>query len=488
MADTAWAYLVVSSGVQQETLRDQESWSRACAAEHEWEITRVFEGVSSGRDGARKLLGTLLTELRATPKASRPDRVLMIRIDRLGRGDGIEAVAALAEIRRLGVAIHTRQDGDVRIDRASDAILPMLRSITGALENESRAEKSRAMHERKRAAHEVQGLPPYGFIVVDRRLAVYAPEAAFVRELFGLRARGWSYGRLSMHARANAPRKRRKNGSLDALRWAPSTLAVILHNVEYRGEIVDVDLFDEVARRSRPIIPNDARHPWPLRGALRCTCGLRVTGRMSGGVGGKYRSRYYVCYDAAAHGGYPGHRADEIEAQFVELLDRLRAEPQLAASYAATEDVEDEAALRSQRAALERECESIGARRDKVWRLAESDTIPADEIARRLDELRAEQTRARDAIAEIDRRMDRARAAKRMYDGVADALLGAAEFWVDAPTSVQVEIANAIAALVGGLWVDATRKGVLLIGPAHGEVRRKADNDIAKKFIQSIAE
>ena len=134
---TVWTFLVVSSDRQAETLADQEKWAQKVAAANGWTITNTFRSVSTGKNGTRQLLEDLLTALRASKKAQRPERVLMIRLDRAGRGLAIEPLAALAEIYRLGVMVHTREDGDVNIARASDAIKPILRVLTGALENEA---------------------------------------------------------------------------------------------------------------------------------------------------------------------------------------------------------------------------------------------------------------------------------------------------------------------------------------------------------------
>lgn len=467
---TAWVYAVVSSAKQDGTIDDQLAWARRVASEHGWEIIREFQGVSSGRDGTRRLLDELLAELRAAPRAARPERVLMIRIDRLGRGDGLDAIVAMAEIRKLGVTIHTRQDGDVKIERATDALVPALRSITGALENEARSEKSREMHARKRAAGEVQGLPPYGFIVVDRRLHPYEPEAAYLRELFALRARGASYAKLATHARQHAPSKRRKNGDMKAVRWHTTTLTKMLSNPVYRGAIIPEDLFDDVvSMRKGPIARQDAKNPWPLRGALRCVCGLAVTGRTSGA--GKYRQRYYVCVDVAAHGGYPGHNALAIEAQFADLLRRIVADPALLATY--KDRTVDLDGLRSRKHALEREREALATRRARVWDLVEEERIPRDEIAGRLEELRAKSDRVAQSIAELDREMARAESAARMWGGASDALAVAAETWLEADVAMRQEIAQAVGSLIGGLWVDPSQKNRLLV--SHGKLVHKAE-------------
>src|SRR5580692_10876757 len=96
-----WLLAVVSSDAQAETLDFQERWGLQAAAENGWTIDRTFKDVSSGRDGTRQLLKNLLQELRDLPKSARPTRILLVRIDRLGRGDGLECIAAIAEIKRL---------------------------------------------------------------------------------------------------------------------------------------------------------------------------------------------------------------------------------------------------------------------------------------------------------------------------------------------------------------------------------------------------
>ena len=472
---TAWAYLAVSSAKQEDTLADQEAWAQRVAAENGWEITRTFSGVSSGAHGIRKLLEGLLAELRGTPKSQRPARVLMIRVDRLGRGEGIEAVAALAEIRRLGVMIHTRQDGDVLIERASDAILPLLRSITGALENEARSEKSRAMHARKRSAGEVQGLPPYGFTIANAHLAVDDVEASYVRRLFELRAAGYSYGRLAQDARERAPGKRRKSGQRSPQRWAPTALISMLRNPVYRGSIVTDDLFDAVQARARnrSIARLGAKHPWPLNGALRCICGLRMTGRISGGTPRSPKTRYYLCPDPATHDGYPGHRAADLEEQFAALLVRLQNDPSLIAGYQSP-DV-DLDGLAARKAECERKLSDLDARRRAAWELAEEGGIDAHELRGRLADIAADRERLSASIERLAAEQIAGADRARSHADLLDALRIAASTWADANIEVRQQVAAAVSAVVGGLHADPARRHRLLVGSPHGAAGRKAE-------------
>lgn len=179
---TAWLYLVVSSDRQADTLADQEAWARGAAAEHGWAITRTFSDPSSGKHGVRELLEEMLAALRATPARDRPKRILLTRIDRLGRGLAIEAIGALAEIRKLGVTLHTRESGDVRLNRVADTVDPIFRSLAGAFENEAKRDRVLAGYDgRRRRGEEVGNLAPFGLERVEGRF-VPSPQAWVVQQ------------------------------------------------------------------------------------------------------------------------------------------------------------------------------------------------------------------------------------------------------------------------------------------------------------------
>jgi DNA invertase Pin-like site-specific DNA recombinase len=190
MQPTAWLYLVVSTSRQAETLGEQEAWATAAANAHGWAITRTFQGTASGRTGPRKLIQDLLQQLRTTHTAQRPARVLMTRLDRVGRGDTLQILVAIDEIMRLGATIHTREDGDVIIRTSSDIIKPFFRALTGGLENEARADKARAGHARRKSAGLHDGHAPYGVVLIEGRPRPFEPAATIVRTIFKLRAQG----------------------------------------------------------------------------------------------------------------------------------------------------------------------------------------------------------------------------------------------------------------------------------------------------------
>ncbi|HEV3092146.1 MAG TPA: recombinase family protein [Candidatus Cybelea sp.] len=96
------------------------------------------------RKGTREILSNLIDELERTAKAARPKRVLMIRIDRVGRM-ALDCIAAVARLRKLGVMLHTRQDGDVKLDTALDSLRPIFELVTAEMENAARSDKWKAV-------------------------------------------------------------------------------------------------------------------------------------------------------------------------------------------------------------------------------------------------------------------------------------------------------------------------------------------------------
>jgi len=465
--EAVWLYFVVSSDRQAETLEFQRSRLEEIVAANGWRVTRTFpdnpeNGVSTGKCGARELLEALLTALELQPKAQRPQRVLMTRLDRMGRGIGLDSIAALAKIHKLGVIVHTLEDGDNVFNRASDVLKPVLRIFTGALENEARSDKSRAGHARRRAqGKHSSGHAPYGTVMIDGIASAYEPEAAIVRQIFERRLEGWGYNRLAKWAGKAAPAKRLTDGSLRKLRWGCSTVARLIGCTTLRGVVVDPEIFDRAQSiKGQSFIVNRITHwPWPLRGALRCTCGQMLTTAASGPKNN--RIRYYTCRNVALHQRYPHHRADRLEERFAQLLQQIVTSPDLLTSYRSENDV-DVDALVAQRHALVAEREQTRRRRARVWELAEDSAIAGSELVHRLEAIAAEEARLSGAIADVERHIDAARASNAHVDGAADVVAGLLELWPEAEERDQREVAKALAPLVEGLFVPPDAHEIVL--------------------------
>ena len=386
---TAWAYLVVSSEQQAETLEHQQAWADDLAGTNKWQITKAFKGVSSGRDGTRGLLEELLVELRKTASDQRPDRVMMIRLDRLGRGLGFEALAAIAEISRLGVKIHTRQDGDYSLARASDSILPMMRVVTGAIENEARRDKAKAVYSRRRAANLVVGNKrPYGLILHDGRDTAQEPQAQVVRLAFELAVNGYGLAAIGARIRPISPPKLYVNGRTHETEWTNNRVAKLLKNRSYRGVLVNEQIWDNVQslRAGSVVTRTNSKHPWPLSGAVHCTCGRILIGSILGSP----PRRVYRCCAKQVHGKNVICSALKLERLFEDLLKRLSVTPSLeAAASASTIQASTEflkTKLDSLNAAIERQAHE----RQRAWTLNERGLIHDAELSRRLKEIDAD--------------------------------------------------------------------------------------------------
>jgi len=463
----AWLYAVVSSGAQESTLVDQEHWAREASSANGWELTRVFSAVSTGKAGVRKLLTRLVGELRATPKAERPARVLMLRLDRVGRGSLIDSMVVLRELEDLGVGVFTRDGGEEKMDGPMREFITAAKLAVAGFENAVRREKSIAFHARKKAAGEYGGRLPYGFVCVDKRLTVYEPEAQVVRAIFEKRISGQGYQRISQYAATNGPPKLRPNGEHQAFTWAPNTIISILTNPKYRGVVVSENVWDAAAEMKGTMIERHAvRWPWPLRGAVRCTCGALLLGEASGRR--VHRLRYYVCRRLNLHQNpsFPHHNAERMEEQFIAILERLEPHGDL---QPATIPQADTTALTGRKNALFRERGEIEKRRSRTWELGEDEAIDRSELAQRLDALRIESDRVSEALRAVERELANATVQERSSGEVSEAFKGLPKLWPLLTVEVQRDVARAVAAYLGGFWADPNRPGILLYGSATND-------------------
>jgi hypothetical protein len=464
-------------------LPDQKAWAARLAAEKGWRITDTFEGVSSGATGVRSLLDKLLTKLAATPKGQRPARVILTRIDRLGRGLGIEAIAALAEIRKLGVILHTRQDGDVTINRAADAITPMLRAVTGALENEARRDKALAIYDRKRRDGKVVGnRAPYGLRIINGEYATDKDAAIAVRQAFSMRAKGTGYHSIAKRMNEVAPPQAFRNGSQRMVRWTQNRVLRLLTNEAYRiSRLVD-EITWKRARAQTTFGVRDhlkRKHPWPLSGALQCQCGRTLIGHSTSHGA---RVRYMKCTATWAHQGrYILHPAGGLEADFEKLLVSLRATPSLIQKHALgaqLANARNRRSLESERARLLAAIAAVEKKRALTWGLFESGKVREADVQPRLDSLRSDQEELFASLRDVTARLDVFEASSARIADIAAVVASAATLWKRAGAAGDVDrqkaLARAISRRLGGLTVRLDHR--LHIGGSiddHPQRRRK---------------
>lgn len=469
-----WAALVVSSEQQADTLPHQRAWAQETAKNNGWTISRFFEGVASGKDGPRRLLRDVVAEIRLLQTTERPRFVLMIRLDRVGRGSITESAVVLHELKALGVGVWTRDQGEMRLDSAMDELIVAAQLAVARHENDVRKEKMRSHYRRRRSEGLIVGhRPPYGLEIAPDGKSYIADPARMetVREAFVMRVAGAGYHTIALKLNAIAPPQVYKNGRTYSVRWTQTRVRRLLEQRGYIGPIIDEVTF---ARAQRPLQPDRSRDgrrrfPWPLSGALRCFCGRAMHG-MATAAGGSRRTRKYACRATWTHGKILFAVAERLEAQFMALLDRLAVSPELARAYR-EKAAEPPGTLRAVIIRLEREIHEIDRKRKGVWELHAAGRVRADDVQERLDELASQRAElahrlvsAKDRLASTERLEGEERNAVAIIQQARKAFLAASE-------PEQRQIALAIAHLVGGLYVD--EHGELALGPVHADAPQR---------------
>src|SRR5580700_6209669 len=379
-----WALAAVSSEGQSETLVHQRRWAEESAASHGWHLTRVIEGVATGKGGPRRIVRDLLADLRALDAEARPKKLLMIRADRLGRGSIVEGQIVLRDLLEIGVSVFTRDQGEVKLDSAMDELISAATLAVARHENDVRSDKMKALRRRKREAGEPMGKAPYGLRQENRKYVSDRERAPIVREAFKLRLQGKGLEAIGRRFTAFAPPDVFLNGNSRPVHWTPQRVRNLLTNRSYIGPIIDEATFAR-AQRVAAMLTNTrtgkARtYDWPLSGSVRCYCGRMLIG-MACGVE-PWRYRYYACRARWNHDGKMCLvRAERLEEQFVELLGRLRASPRLIERYSrrAAAPLSPRVLERSIRD-LKAKLTEVARRRDAVWELHMSGKVRAEDV------------------------------------------------------------------------------------------------------------
>jgi hypothetical protein len=230
----------------------------------------------------------------------------------------------------------------------------------------------------------------------------------------------------------------------------------MLQNKAYAtGKVIDEVTFARVQRIRADAQPERmaTRWPWPLVGTLSCYCGRKMRGMCCGKA--SHRIRYYACN---AHWNHDSPqrlvRADNLEAQFIELLGQLSTSPRLVEQYRRQsvdippKELEKEARkLRTRAAAIAKE-------REGVWALHNAGKIRADDIQERLDALADQKRELEASIAKLQEQIALGNAAYR-HDRDAEAILSrAADTFAQANVDEQRRIARAVEIELGGIVVE----------------------------------
>jgi DNA invertase Pin-like site-specific DNA recombinase len=454
----------VSSAGQEDTLFHQRAWAEGEAKNKGWRLPDggIFEDTATGKDGPRRTVRRILADLKAMTPEARPQWLLMIRADQLGRGDMVATQVVVQELHQLGVNVWTRQ-GEMKVDTAMEKLFVAIQATVALQENEVRADKMRQVRRQKREAGLRMGTVPYG---ISREKGKDSPDpkrAPVVKEAFSLRLQGKGYDAIGRRLTAIAPPQEYKESSR-VVHWTPQRVKNLLKNHAY----VDAMLIDEAtfvrAQKVAKTLTNDRSgdrrrtYDWPLSGVLTCHCGRALIGMPCGTD--PWRYRYYVCKARWNHDQKLRLvRADALEAQFVSLLGRLDASPALIKRYrtravAPVSSPVLERTIREGNAKLA----DLSKRREKVWDLYESGDVRKEDVQSRLDNLSERSDRLQSEVEESKEQLAVAKGLAQRQRDAEDLLRAAVKIFQRANVEQQSEIAKATCLELGGFTVDAAKK------------------------------
>ena len=483
----AWALLVVSSEAQAETLTYQRSWAEGACTDRKWNLTRVVDGVASGKDGPRRLSQDVLLEIRATPVEARPQYLLMTRLDRVGRGSIVDSQIFVRDLFILGVRVVTRDQGEVRLDSAMDELIAAVQMAVARHENDVRRDKMRAVFRRRvDAGQVVSNRAPYGLhITADRRMEVLPTHANILREIFLRRIAGVRVVDIMRWLQDNAPPQTFDKAEPYFVRWTDSRVALLISNRSYAGTAVDEATWLRAQRTSlyagRAMKRVRKHGVFPLGGFIRCVCGrgLSATARNAKkrAKRGLPPNRSYACRATWNHDGrWVYHRADDVEVQFISLLAALAVEPGKGRNWARhgskRERIEREIA--AVRASIER----IETSRARVWVHEERGHISADEVAVRFETLRLRRQRFELLLLRLMEERTLLDAMRKAAEDVDVLHRTAHERYRAGSTKEQIATARAVIVSLGGLRVGMDGRLVSGTGADCTPQRRRKKGEI----------
>ena len=213
-----------------ETLRRHREQLLALAQERGLEVTEIKEEiVSGGSIAARPQMRALLSEV----EEGRYDAVLVMDIDRLGRGSMIDQGIIGRAFRESETLVITP---DKTYDLSDDADEDYYDFYALFARKELKQIKKRLKRGKMKSFREgnfVWSRPPYGYVKSGKNsISPDPPRADTVRLIFRQYLGGMSMGQIA--SALNESGIRTANGCL----WSHKTISSILRNREYAGDVV----------------------------------------------------------------------------------------------------------------------------------------------------------------------------------------------------------------------------------------------------------
>jgi len=218
---------------------------------------------------------------------------------RLSRNDQVASLFRY-ECNKQGVTLYTK-DGQLDLSNPSDMFLKQIFDAVAGLDNATRAERTR-LGKLNRVAQGFWngGPPPFGYKIVEKKLALEKTEAAWIKKIFAMSLKGVSTLEIKKVLDSKGVIPRRGKGL-----WAIGSLQALLKNTHYKGTYAYQDkksnerlevkcpaIVDEITwmavqkiktrKTSRVSQQNRTSHFYLLRDLMVCGhCGRFMSGRQN---------------------------------------------------------------------------------------------------------------------------------------------------------------------------------------------------------------
>jgi site-specific DNA recombinase len=310
MKTQACGYVRVSTTLQkaENTPEIQQEQIRKYCSLHDYELTKIYEDVESGKKDSRPGLLSLFEDARA----GKFQKVIFTKLDRFGR--------SLRFILECYDKLEEMNIGVISISENIDTSTPtgkLLRNILGTLAEfeatriTERMAEGRYIKTLNRTS--LPGRRPYGYKFENGKVLIDEEEIPILREIF----KYYLVNRLAIRhlvQRLNQEGHRTPRGKY----WQDSSVTRILKNPIYCGEAVYFKNHKAPVRIQTPQIITPAQHqkilslmdehntrrdlfprhlkkedPFLLRGLLQCKCGSKILSQQDQ----RYRKpRRYICH------------------------------------------------------------------------------------------------------------------------------------------------------------------------------------------------
>lgn len=371
------------------------------AAANDLQIVRQYiDRAQSGKTAKRREFQRMITD----SESGLFEGILVYKLDRFARN-------------RFDSVVYKRQllEHGVRVISATEMITDtpegiIMESVLEGMDEYYSAELARKMHRGLQESFNkgkfIGRVPPYGYRIVEHRLALDDERAPIAAEIFRRYAAGEKY--MSIVDWLNSTGIRNSDGN----DWKKYNIAAILKSSVYVGEytrsdmegvqpcpaLIDRETFDRVQERLANFAHitrenRDKNFRYILSGRLICgSCGKHIGGSTTTNRAGKYH--YYRCANCRG----TNHPAEKLHARVMDALaeyltdDRLDELAAAAfAEYKAEQKMDERPLLESELRDVEKQLQNAV---QAILRGVDLDTLTVT-----IDELKARREALHEAIA-----------------------------------------------------------------------------------------